>query len=134
MTSSAGSIRQSTLKGPSSSQSDNHWNCFKGNLWELSVRWDGAHYMGFPECVLYKYRSIQSWTELMSKTTKILIDRQQIPSIALAIKSCKAQAVNLSSWALAYCTVWWRKSWKVTMTVMPISSDWGNSSHMTCRY
>ena len=40
-------------------QSDEHWNCFKGNIGETSERWGGAH-MGFSE----RIDIISSWTEL----------------------------------------------------------------------
>ena len=39
--------------------SDEHWNCFKGNVGETSERWGGA-YMGFSENI----DTILNWTEL----------------------------------------------------------------------
>ena len=40
-------------------QTDKHWNCFKGSVWETSERQGGAH-MGFPACI----DIILNWTEL----------------------------------------------------------------------
>ena len=36
-------------KGPSSHQSDTHWNCFKGNVGETVKWWGGAHNSGLPD-------------------------------------------------------------------------------------
>ena len=41
-------------------QSDEHWNCFKGNTGQTSERWDGAH-MGFSK----HSDTILNWTELL---------------------------------------------------------------------
>ena len=57
-----GSARRSSLERRERAvvmQSDEHWNCFKGNLGETSGRRDGAH-MSFFECV----ETIQNWTGL----------------------------------------------------------------------
>ena len=51
-------------RGPSS-PSDEHWNCFKGNVRETAERRGGAH-MAFSESIyIYKYHHKLNWTELV---------------------------------------------------------------------